>query len=141
MPITATDGSPWNGNGKIDSGAELFGNLTPQPPSANPNGYAALAVFDDPANGGNGNGMIDPGDRIFDKLLVWIDGNHDGISQPSELHSLRDVGVSIISLHYSLSQYVDPFGNRFQYRAQILDEAGVAHDRCYDVFLNYAAVK
>ena len=130
-----------NGNGKIDSGAELFGNLTPQPPSANPNGYAALAVFDDPANGGNGNGMIDSGDQIFDKLLVWIDSNHDGISQPSELHSLRDVGVSVISLHYSLSQYVDQFGNRFRYRAKILDEAGMAHDRCYDVFLNYVAGK
>jgi len=85
--------------------------------------------------------MIDPGDPIFDKLLVWIDSNHDGVSQPSELHALRDVGVSIISLHYSLSPYVDQFGNRFRYRAQILNEAGVAHDRCYDVFLNYTAVK
>jgi len=30
-----------------------------------PNGYAALAVFDDPAQGGNGNGKIDPGDAVY----------------------------------------------------------------------------
>lgn len=124
-----------NGNGTIDNGAELFGNITPQPRSPNPNGFLALAVFDLPSNGGNGNGVIDPGDSVYTSLQVWIDANHNGVSEPNELHTLPELGIFKIDLHYSESDYVDAFGNRFRYRSKIWDEAANGDHVCYDVFL------
>lgn len=124
-----------NNNGKIDDLEELFGNLTEQPRSSNPNGFAALAVFDKSENGGNENGFVDPGDKVYDRLLIWIDANHNGISEPSELHSLRDMGIDKISLKPRFSNRVDEYGNRFRYVAEIWDKAGNKHERCYDMFL------
>lgn len=111
-----------NGNGLIDDATELFGNLTSQPQNPNRNGYIALAVFDDPQNGGNGNGLIDPGDTVYRRLRVWIDANHNGVSEPGELHRLRELGVFSIDLRYRLSKYVDPNGNQFRYQARIRDK-------------------
>ena len=69
-----------NDNDTVDDGTELFGNFTPQPPSESPNGFIALAVYDEAANGGNNDGKIGPEDSIYDELLLWQDIDHDGNS-------------------------------------------------------------
>lgn len=87
------------GNGRIDDGAELFGEATRMPTGQRaPDGFAALAQYDGLERNANGNGQIDPGDQVFGQLRLWTDRNHDGRTQPGELTSLDQAGIRAIEL-------------------------------------------
>jgi hypothetical protein len=107
-----------NHNGIIDNGSELFGNHTRLPNGQlAPNGFAALATYDLPENGGNADGVIDSRDSIWNELRLWIDWNHNGISEFDELYRLEDLGLTQISLDYQTTNRIDQFGNLFRFKA------------------------
>lgn len=119
-----------NDGGVIDSGAELFGDFTPHADGGvkghpNPNGFLALAWYDDPKQGGNMDLEITSKDAIWKNLRLWFpDHCWDApslpcASIPSELHSLESEGIHSLALLYSVSHDGDQWGNYFKFSAQV----------------------
>lgn len=71
-----------NGNGKVDSGKELFGPVSDD-------GFAELAEFDS-----DGNGWIDDNDPVFAQLRVWMQDDKGG----GTLNTAKSYGVGAIYL-------------------------------------------
>jgi len=111
-----------NGDGNITTGAEMFGNFTPYPGSPDRlaiNGFEALAAFDLAENGGDEDGEITRNDDIFRHLRLWIDADHDGVSSPSELFRLSDLGIERLEIAAQESRRRDRYGNEFRYFARV----------------------
>jgi len=128
-----------NHNGLIDSGRELFGNVTPQSPPPDGeemNGFRALAEYDTAGFGGNGDGKINQQDSIFSQLRLWQDANHNGISESCEMKTLPEAGLRKIDLDYRSSRRTDEFGNQFRYRTKVRDAQDAQLGRwAWDVYL------
>ena len=117
-----------NGNGMIDDGSELFGNATALPDGKRaPNGFVALGQYDE-----NHDGVIDKSDSIWNALLLWVDRNHDGISQAGELTPISATAITSILLSDHWTGRRDPAGNLFRYEALV--RVGNRLETFYDIY-------
>ncbi|MDY0013412.1 MAG: putative Ig domain-containing protein [Rhodocyclaceae bacterium] len=96
-----------NGNGRIDTGRELFGSETLLANGQKAaNGFDALEELDT-----NADGVIDANDTAFAELRIWKDGNGNGRTDAGELLTLTEAGVQSINVSYTNSSHVDVQGN------------------------------
>ncbi|MCC6145722.1 MAG: hypothetical protein IT368_18090 [Candidatus Hydrogenedentes bacterium] len=116
-----------NGNGSIDSGAELFGDQR-----GAVNGYEELRKLDS-----NGDNRIDRNDTGFDSLKLFRD-NGNGRTEEGELISLADAGITEISLGYTNVDQVASGGNRLAQIASFRRSDGTL-GKTADAILNYTA--
>jgi hypothetical protein len=122
-----------NGNGRIDDGSELFGNHTPLRSGAMAsNGFEALRELD-----GDSDGAITISDSAYGQLRLWIDSNHNGVSEPAELLTLGEKALTTIYTSYRRIARRDRYGNRFLYVGLALVHNSNGHDAprlVFDVF-------
>lgn len=121
-----------NANGTIDDGRELFGDATPRIDGTRAaNGFEGLRDFDE-----NRDGFIDAHDPIWQRLLLWIDDDHNGISDSAELVPIGSSSVRSVSLDYHAAARHDPSGNRYRFEALTTISNGrtTVVRPCYDVF-------
>lgn len=66
---------------------------------------------------------------------MWVDSNHNGISEQTELRSLAAAGVVRLSLDYNAWKRVDQHGNEFVFKGEawINTPQGIEHTIMPDV--------
>jgi len=128
-----------NNNGQIDDGSELFGEGTVinSTGKKGKDGYTALAQYDS-----NRDGVIDRNDKVFSKLVVWFDRNHDGKTNSDELVSLSSTGVTKVGLNFKRMAGDDRFvnGNELRTTAKFWGPKQCGESGCnsYDVYFSTA---
>ncbi len=116
-----------DGNGRITSGKELFGDQ-----NGAANGYEELRKLDS-----NQDGVINRLDKDFSKLVLFRD-NGNGIQEEGELIGLKEAGISEISLGYRNVHQAAKGGNSLAQMASFRWLDGRTGQTA-DAILNYLA--
>ncbi|HDG1697678.1 TPA: hypothetical protein PFE29_004584, partial [Kluyvera ascorbata] len=127
-----------DGNGKIDSGNELFGNNTElSNGSLAANGYEALQELDT-----NGDGTLNSRDEAWQQLQVWQDRNGNARVDDGELMSLSEASIAAIDTDYKNSTWVDKQGNAHKQIGEVIyldGSEGQSADVWFDVDKGYTS--
>jgi|GEM_PF-2129494 len=99
-----------DGNGKIDNGAELFGDTFMLADGK----YARSAIEALTSLDKNKDGVIDAKDEVYSKLRIWRDENGNGISEAGELKSLADYNITSININDVKDENVDINGSTLE---------------------------
>ena len=92
-----------NNNGKIDNMSEVFSEYYAGKAGRNgesgekrfKNGFEALRTLDS-----NKDNIFDSKDTDFNKVRIWQDKNHNGLTDSGELQTLSSLGITAIDLTY-----------------------------------------
>jgi hypothetical protein len=127
----------------IDSGDELFGNFSAQPPLppafGDGNGFTALSLLNS-----NSDLVIDKHDSRWSSLRFWKPEHCLETpdvpckSIPSELSSLESNNVCGLSVVYRASTKIDQWGNAFAWEGHFIPcepKDGQTNNVMYDVYL------
>jgi hypothetical protein len=102
-----------NENGRIDDGTEIVGTRVIEVARSAVAALSMLRKRMDP--GAALSGAVRHGDTLYEKLLLWRDANHNGISEPDELRPAREL-VTGIGLGYTGFSQRDGHGNLFRFK-------------------------
>ena len=103
------DGFLWidlNGDGRV-AGNELVGSEMRWEGGSRGSPFEVLASFDREGLGGDGDGSLTPRDRVWDRLRVWIDSDHDGKAGRCEISRLSKWGIFEIELEPRGMKWLD----------------------------------
>ncbi len=114
-----------DGNGRIDSGLEFFGDQW-----GSKNGFEELRKLDS-----NGDGFIGPEDRDYTQLVLWRD-NGDGVSTSDEMLTLQQAGIERIALNYKNTNVITETNNVISQKSFFIRK-DKSVGRVVDVLLNY----
>lgn len=112
-----------NGDGIINDHSEMFGTETLR-------GFDHLALYDS-----NDDGIIDRKDDVWKELKVWVDSNSDGISQPDELKTLKELGIKNFNLEYTKTAYRE--GDSQVISEGFFEKVGGAIHKALDVVFSF----
>ncbi len=136
--VAATDGllvRDLDGDGRITSGQELFGNSTRlKDGSIASNGFQALNDLDN-----NLDGLLDNNDSAWSSLQIWQDLNSNGVTDAGELYSLAQAGITAIDIRYATSSWTDSNGQEHRQNAEVQWSDGhktISTDVWFDVDLD-----